>query len=188
MKTFCTATCGPCRPTQKQSNPFERRCRHVYKIHLDLGLFFMSLLKVSLLAFFSYFFQSLLIVSAVFYLNTWDSCDLELSTQWARLEAAFSCLWACSELAPAEKKMAVMQRRNRRQGIIFGAARPMRPLRDFQNGERFACTPLSLCHAEISGVWIVFYQCRWSENPWWLLCEWPALHGWFREGAHQPTG
>ena len=56
------------------------------------------------------------------------------------------------------------------------------------NGIRLACTPSSLCHAEISGVWVMFYQCRWSENPWCLYRECLALRGRCREGARRPTG
>ena len=54
------------------------------------------------------------------------------------------------------------------------------------NGIRHACTPSSLCHAEISGVWVIFYQCRWS--PWCLYRECLALRGRCREGARRPTG
>ena len=69
------------------------------------GPFSMSLLSVSLLAFFSCFLRACSLWAQSFSIHkTWDNCELRLSTQWASSEAAFSCLWACSELAPAEKK------------------------------------------------------------------------------------
>ena len=130
----------------------------------------MSLLRVSLFTFSRVFLKSLLTVSSV------------MSAQWANSEAAFSCLWACSKLTSAEKSAAIFRLYSRAILLVCGLVGPM------ITREQLACTPSSLCNAEISGVWIVFYQCRWSEKPRCLYRECLALREWCRKGTRRPTG